>query len=358
MRPNVLNGLLALTAWMAVATATHAQAPATPPATNPSAAPAVARPPDAVLKQPMATVNGDVITRRELLNFLSRYQVPQGNEEQIYHDAMETLVNTHLVNEFLVRQRINVSEEKINAQIAVLEKQLKQDGTDLKTELAKGITTEAELRTELGNRVRWIDYLDSKATDAELKRFAASHKDLFGGTQVKASHILLRVDPKASAEEKEKVRQKLLQLKKDIEAGKVSFAEAANKHSEDPANSEGAGGNVGYFALSSGFIEEFATAAFKLPKGTISELVETPYGLHLIQVTDRKEGNPFDFEQNKVYVKQMYAADLQKTILTAERKTAKIEIKPMPTDLFPPAPAPAAAPAPAPATPKGAAVPK
>ena len=56
-------------------------------------------------------------------------------------------------------------------------------------------------------------------------------------------------------------------------------------------------------------------------------------------MTDRKEGTPIDFEQNKPLVKQLYAADLQKNLLAAERKKAKIDIKPMPADLFPPAPA-------------------
>ena len=61
-------------------------------------------------------------------------------------------------------------------------------------------------------------------------------------------------------------------------------------------------------------------------------------------MTDRKEGNPFDFEQGKPLVKQVYAAELQKGVLDSERKKAKIEIMPMPTDIFPPqaTPAPAA----------------
>lgn len=342
MRSNVLTALLALTAWTAGATA-RAQAPAAPPAntaTPPAAA--AARPPAAVLNQPLGTVNGETITRGELINFLSRYQIPQGNEEQIYHDAMESLVNTHLINQFLGRQRVAVSEEKVNEQIANLEKQLKQDGTDLASELLKSNMSLPDVRKEVTNRVRWVTYVDAKATDAELKRFALQHKDLFSGAQVKASHILLRVEPGASAADKEKLRQQLLQIKADVVAKKTTFAEAANKYSQDPANSDGAGGDIGYFGLNSGFIEEFANAAFALPKGALSDVVETPYGLHLIQVTDRKEGNPFDFEQSKPLVKQIYAADLQKQILSAERKAAKVDIKSMPADLFPAAPAPTA----------------
>ena len=98
-------------------------------------------------------------------------------------------------------------------------------------------------------------------------------------------------------------------------------------------------------------IEEFAIPAFALKKGDISDPVETPYGYHLITVTDRKEGMPIDFEQNKPLVKRVFETELQKTLLTAERKAAKVEIKPMPADLFQTAPAGT----PVPASPTGSA---
>ena len=53
-------------------------------------------------------------------------------------------------------------------------------------------------------------------------------------------------------------------------------------------------------------------------------------------MTDRREGKPVDFEQNKPQIVVAFAGDLQKAVVTAERKTAKIDIKPMPKDLFPP----------------------
>src|SRR5262249_6655855 len=361
VRAIAVSGLWPLPAVTAAVSASSAQAqtpPANPPTAGRAATQAPGEPSAAVLNQVLATVNNESITRGELLNFLSRYPVPPGNEEQYYHDAMESLVNTHLINLFLNRQRIPVPEEKVNEQMPALEKQLNQDGSDLPTELRRGNMSIADVRKELANRIRWVEYVNAKATDAELRRFLNTHKDLFYGTQVKASHILLKVDPKAGAAEKEKIRQKLLGIKRDIETNRLSFAEAANKYSEDPANAEGAGGDVGYFGLNSGFIEEFANAAFALKKGSISDPVETPYGYHLIQVTDRKEGSPIDFEQNKPLVKQLYAADLQKSILTAERKAAKIDIKPMHADLFPPAPpTTGTAPGPGAAT-KGAAAPK
>ena len=197
------------------------------------------------------------------------------------------------------------------------------------------------IRKEYENRIRWQEYLKKNATEATLRRYVGEHRDLFSGTQIRASHILIKVDPDAPAAEKEKAKQKLVQIKKDIEGGTITFAAAANKFSQDEANSGGAGGDLDYFTLATGYVEEFTDVAFKLKKGVISDPVETPFGFHLIMVTDRKEGKPVDFEQNKPYILQEFGNELQRNVVNAERQRAKIDIKPMPKDLFPSA-APAA----------------
>ncbi len=192
----------------------------------------------------------------------------------------------------------------------------------------------------------WDEFVKLKATDAELKKFVASHHDLVGGTLLKASHIFLYVPGGATTADTEKLRQKLVALKQDIVDKKISFAAAANASSEDPANAEGSGGDIGYFGLNTGIAAEFADAAFALKPGAISDPVETVHGLHLITVTDRKDGKAIEFdpqnEQLKQYVLGLCAADVRKQILAAERKSAlekhSLEIQPMPPDLFPPTP--------------------
>ncbi len=356
MRAIARSGLLALSAAACLIAAAHGAYAQAPPAKAKPAAPAAApantpAQPAVDLKQTLATVNGEAITKGELFDFLSRYQIQPGNEDQVYHDAIDSLVNSHLVNQYLIRQKITgddkkvitADDKKVDEALAQLEKRSESGGSDLATQMIRSGKSLADVRAQLSNQIRWFAYLNEQATEPALKQFADAHKDLFSGTRVKISHILLRVDPKATSDEKEKARQKLLGIKKEIEANKMSFAEAANKYSEDPSNSGGAGGDIGYFSLNEGLVEEFANAAFALKKGVISDPIETPYGLHLILVTDRKEGTPLDFEQNKPLVKQIFAADLQKNLLTSERKKAKIEIKPMPADIFPAAPtAPAA----------------
>jgi parvulin-like peptidyl-prolyl isomerase len=350
IRPGLMSLLVAGSVPLAGA---WAQGPAVKSEAAAPAAKTDAQPKPANLDQVLATVNGEKITRGDLLNFLSRYQIPPASPESIYHDAIASLVNGRLLGQFLARQQIAVPPEKVNQAIAQIESNLKASGRgDLQTLLQQSGSTMDDVRRQ----VTWDEFVKLKATEAELKNFTANHKDLVNSTLIKASHIYLNVAPDATAADKEKIRQQLLAIKQDIADKKTSFAAAANKFSQDPSNAEGSGGDIGYFGLRTGIIPEFADAAFALKPGEISDPVETIHGLHLIEVTDRKEGTPVDFEQHKEEIFQLYQAELNKQIIAAERKSAEekhgIEIQPMPSDLFQPtspaAPAPAPGPVPTP----------
>ena len=200
-----------------------------------------------------------------------------------------------------------------------LKQDLKRDGQDLGSAILQNNISMESIRKEYENRIRWQEYQNKQATETTLRRFASEHRDLFAGTQIRASHILIKVEPDAPAAEKEKVKQKLVQIKKDIQNGTITFAAAANKFSQDEANSGGAGGDLDYFTLTTGYVEEFTDVAFKLKKGVISEPVETPFGFHLIMVTDRKEGKPVDFAQHEPYIRTEFANELQRNVVNAER---------------------------------------
>jgi parvulin-like peptidyl-prolyl isomerase len=339
--------LLSLIALLPLATAS-AQDPTAPAATSPqpgapSGLPQTGRAQaiPGANEVVAALTNGsqtDKITKGDLVTFLSHYPPPRTEDrETIYREGIEHLVNTKLLMQFLARQKIPVTPEKVQEEIEKLRAQLKTaDNQDLDAALKQSGVALDDIKKTFEERLRWSEYVKARSTDAALRKYVADNRDLFSGTQIRASHIMLKVDPGASEADKEKVKQKLLGIKNDIEQHKLTFAEAANKYSEDPANAGGAGGDLDYFSLNTGFVEEFTSAAFKLRKGTISDVVETPFGYHLIQVTDRKEGQPVDFEKNKPYIAQAYGGELQKIIVAAERKNAKVDIKPIPKDLFPP----------------------
>ncbi len=355
MRQRLWTGLLAI---LALASTRVADAQGVPPgggATPKAGAPGLP-PRPAILNQVVATVNDQPITRGEVINFLSRFPVPPGDEKDMYRQGVEYIANHKLISQYLVRRRVPVTEKDIDDRIAQIAAQMKQqDGRELRTALAEAGSTEAELRAQILPDLGWKKYVDGIATDAELKKYVDANRDVFTRVQVKAGHIFLAVPPDASAAVKETIRQKLLGIKKLIDSGSITFQDAANKYSEDPANKESPnGGDLGYFTRKGPFLEQFAAAAFAQKTGVASDPIDTEYGYHLIKVTDRKPGQPFDFEQNRVAVLAQYATDLQEKIITQERKAAKIDIKPMPADLFPPAQQPPASTAPgAPAT-KGA----
>ena len=92
-------------------------------------------------------------------------------------------------------------------------------------------------------------------------------------TYVRASHILVNSESQA------------LRLKKEIDAGEITFQDAAKKYSQCPSGQNG--GDLGYFGRNQ-MVREFENASFSLPVGQVSAPVRTQFGYHLIKVTDVK----------------------------------------------------------------------
>lgn len=90
--------------------------------------------------------------------------------------------------------------------------------------------------------------------------------------------------PEVNAEERAKALQKINDIRTQLLAG-GDFAALAVKYSDDGSGREG--GNLGWTARDN-FVPEFEAAAFQLEKGELSEVVETEYGFHLIELLDRR----------------------------------------------------------------------
>ena len=90
--------------------------------------------------------------------------------------------------------------------------------------------------------------------------------------------------PEVNPEERAKAIEKINSIKKQIEEG-ADFAEMAKKYSDDGSARDG--GNLGWTTRGS-FVPEFEGAAFQLEKGQLSEVVETEYGFHIIQLNERR----------------------------------------------------------------------
>ena len=285
--------------------------------------------------QVLATVDDDQIKRAELVRIFVYYSIPPGKEEQAYQVAIRQIIDGRLLLRRIRREGFTANEREIDDDVASLEQEIKANGTDLATFMATNDLSMADLRRQGRNQVLFRKFLEAHTKDAELKAFVEKNKDIYNRPKVRASHILIKVDPDASAAERERARLKLVAIKNEIVAGKTTFAAAANKYSQDEVNVEKqVGGDLGFF-MRKQFIDEFAAAAFALKTGTMSDPVETPFGWHLIMATDRKEGDPVNFDEARPHIIEHYQEYLRNKIVEEEHKNAKIAIMPTPADLFP-----------------------
>jgi len=127
------------------------------------------------------------------------------------------------------------------------------------------------------------DVLRSGAGFHVLKLIERQESAAFTVDQSRARHILLKTSPELSPESATK---RLLQFKREILAGTKTFEQLARDNSEDGSASQG--GDLGWQPPGA-FVPEFEEAMAALPVGGISDPVTTRFGIHLIQVVDRRQ---------------------------------------------------------------------
>lgn len=123
--------------------------------------------------------------------------------------------------------------------------------------------------------------------EEELQKFYRRHLDSFEiAEQVKAAHILIKVDQKADETTRKKKRELAEKVLEEARAGK-DFAKLARTHSDD-AGSAAQGGDLGYFPRGA-MVAPFEEAAFALKPGELSDIVETPFGYHIVKCEEYVE---------------------------------------------------------------------
>ena len=126
-----------------------------------------------------------------------------------------------------------------------------------------------------------------KAFDDQAKRIQVQEAR-------QASHILIAVDAKASADEKQKAKARAEDLLKQVKAKPAAFAEIAKANSQDPGSAVN-GGDLGSFKRAD-MVKPFSDAAFSMKVGDISGVVESEFGLHIIKLTGITDTKPPSFE--------------------------------------------------------------
>lgn len=179
-----------------------------------------------------------------------------------------------------LNMRMNDAIRRAGSEDALVE-YFKKSMVEIRRDIKKTML-EQEVVREVQSKVA----ANISVTPAALKKFySAIPKDSLPVIDTKYEISVIQVDPPDNEDNKAEARQRLLDIRSEILAGK-SFSALAILYSEDPVSAKNYG-EIGY--LTRGELEkEYANAAFSLTKNTISKIVETKFGFHLIQLIDRK----------------------------------------------------------------------
>ena len=243
----------------------------------------------------VALVNGVVITRahydKELKVHLERVsrQGRQISDEQLdtlKKDVLDGLIEREVLYQESQKAGIKVDDQKIDDQIASIKKRFENEENFKKALDSMGLT-EAEVRLQIKRGLAIRGLIDQKVaekivvTEDETKAYYTGNPQFFKQPeQVKASHILIKVEPTADDAAKAAARKKIEDVQQKLKSG-ADFAELAKEYSEGPSGPRG--GDLGYFSRGQ-MVKPFEDAVFSMQADQVSDVVETRFGYHLIKV--------------------------------------------------------------------------
>ncbi|HSI11090.1 MAG TPA: peptidylprolyl isomerase [Chthoniobacter sp.] len=330
-------------------------APAPQPPAAPAEAPAAKPVP---LPETVAVVDGTEIKKDELekafANLLAaRKMSPDAIPAEQRIQGYRMILDEMIIDKLIAKRAADtpVTDEEMKAQWERIKGNFGSED-ELKKQVEAAGETIDKVKKGLHDRLaeeHWMDaQVKDKAnvTDAEAEDFYKKNPDEFKSPeQVRASHILVRVEKDAKAEvvtEKEKAAQAIADRVKKGE----DFAKLAKELSEDPSAKQNSG-DLDFFTKEQ-MVPEFSKAAFSMKKDEISNPVRSDFGFHVIKVTDHKDAETVTLEKAKPQLiaflsRQKKQAEIQKVVADIRSK-ADVKIN-LPEPPAPPAPAPAPAPA-------------
>ncbi|OHB89145.1 MAG: hypothetical protein A3D13_08600 [Planctomycetes bacterium RIFCSPHIGHO2_02_FULL_40_12] len=276
----------------------------------------------------VATVNGEKVFRKDFdrrMNVIRRMNQEVTRSTEIM--VVKQLAMKVLLKQFVKEQNIDVSDNEVQGEVEKIKYFLKSNPNNSEKPLEEILKAQESSISELEDEVRRTlalsKYLDTVVSDDEKRSYFDANKSAFNGEKVKASHVLIDTTKLETDAELEKARQKIEEIKKELDNG-ADFAEMARKYSTCPSAENG--GDIGFFQRKGSIVEEFAIVAFSMEVGEISEPVETQFGYHIIKVTDKEEGKDISYEDVADMVDFVYIQIKTETLLKDLFDKAEVEI--------------------------------
>ncbi len=288
----------------------------------------------------VAHVDGQDVTKEDLLadatearGALVQHGYPPPKPTRgFFRQILDDIIGNRLLFRELKSQGKAATADEVGKQMKAIRGSLTDEAFD-KALSARGFDR-ARLEQEVTQTAtidKWIRETvvpSIKVSDQELHQFYDANQDkMIEPEKVHARHILIKVDAKATPEEKAAKRKQIEQIRARI-AGGEDFATVAKEVSDDKGSAT-RGGDLGWFYRGQ-MVPAFEKAAFTLPPNKLSDIIETQFGYHLIEVVEKQPETKLTFDKVHDRIEGMLKQRKLQAAIKAHvndlGKQAKIEI--------------------------------
>ena len=245
----------------------------------------------------VAVFEGGEVTQGEVQEFAKQGGLGELDPSSPQYDAaiqqiMPPLVDLEIAKAYAEENGITVSSKEVDEEIETVKDQLaqqaQQSGQDVGREeafeqaLQQAGLSEADLRAQIQEQlpiqqVQQEVAGDAEASQDEVENFYKENEEQFTTPEQRcARHILFSKDQKEKAEE----------VADQLKDGDGDFADLAKEFSQDPGSAEN-GGDLGCLERGA-TVPPFEEAMFEADEGEVVGPVETEFGFHVIEVTEKR----------------------------------------------------------------------
>jgi peptidyl-prolyl cis-trans isomerase C len=294
--------------------------------------------PAGAFPKPVAKVNDTVLTEADLEQALNEI-MPAGvfhggfsskKREKYRPQALEKMIEKELFYQEAVKIGLKIDEEIIQTQ---REKTIKRLGGEktFKAALKKAGLTDEQYqqrlrKKQLVKRFITIEINDkARPTDEEIKDYYRRNRKKFMRPEArKLTHILISVQPEASAEERKLKKAKAQEVIDRIKAGE-DMADVAWNHSMGPYRVKG--GDMGLVHRGR-LYPPLEKEVFQLEPGKLSGIIETIYGYHVVRVEEVKPAEQLElkdvYDKIKADLKKKNEKQIREDLVATLRAKARI----------------------------------
>ena len=241
--------------------------------------------------------------------------------------VVNELIIKNLIEQDIEKRKIVVTSEEIDKELRTIIDRMGSKEKFNEILRQNGISS-AQFKKDIENEVKIGKLIDDvkkvSISDGEAEKFYKANINSFKHPErVKASHILVaankdeirslimadvsnqnltqsQIDEKDKADLAKKY-DKAKKLLNEVKYDPTKFARVAKENSDDPGSAL-RGGDLGYFTKEQ-MVDEFSKVAFSTKPSTVSDIVVSPFGYHIILVTDRQEAGTESFDKVKADIK-------------------------------------------------------